>query len=165
MSGPNWSDVLKATSETLKKIKDSKFLFENIKISIFSYSGNSIKICEELEADENIISKIKYIGGGTNFEYPLNDAYLIIEKSIKRYDRFFVAFMSDGIGYKPDSAIKKFLSNENLKILTKFFFIHFGTSKGNLKEIAESLGDKLRLATDIIQLNERFLEILNECKY
>ena len=55
------------------------------------------KICfEEEEPDINLVHRIKYKGGGTNFDNPLFDAHTLCNKNQNEYSKFVLYFLSDG---------------------------------------------------------------------
>jgi hypothetical protein len=68
---------------------------EGDKVSIIVYDTGSRVMCEREKVSPELVRKVKYRGGGTNFVALFKDMASIVEK-YKETDNFVVLFMSDG---------------------------------------------------------------------
>ena len=72
---------------------------------------------------------IDWTGFGTDFEEPLNDAYVIATETADRFDKVLLYFLSDGSSAYPATALAKFLNNDRLKAKLRFEAVGFGDTK------------------------------------
>lgn len=96
MSGTPWGDVLRESKRFLGILSESELIENHTKVSIITYSNDSVLNCEKELPQPELIDKIKYIGGGTNFDSPLLMVEEIAKRNLKDFNIFHVCFLSDG---------------------------------------------------------------------
>ena len=159
---PNpWSDLLKSVKGFLKGLSDGADTSKDVKVSIIGYDDVSRVLYEKVSAQEDLVRRIDWTGGDTDFERPLADAYRVALRSQDEFDRFHIYFMSDGSAAYPAVAIDEFKGDSKLYDNAEVKFVAFGKDAdqftlGRMK--AAFKGGKLHVATTSAELQKTFDE-------
>ena len=84
------------------------------RVSVITYDDISRVVIENQSPDPALMSRITYMGHGTNFEKPLSDAYRLAKRYESQSDRFVLLFLTDGTANYPNAAVSQFISDRNL---------------------------------------------------
>jgi uncharacterized protein YegL len=88
MRGERWNNVMKELENFLTILEKDSVLKMYSKISIITYSKDSVTACENAEPTKSIMDSIIYQGRGTNFDNPLISCYKIIENYLAEHECF-----------------------------------------------------------------------------
>lgn len=79
---PNpWSSLLTSVKGFLKALSDGADTSQDVKVSIIGYDDVSRVLYENVSPQEDLVKKIDYTGGSTDFELPLADAFKVAKRS------------------------------------------------------------------------------------
>lgn len=76
------------------------------RVSVITYDDISRVVIENEAPSVALMSRIQYMGHGTNFEKPLRDAYRLAKRYEGTSDRIVLLFLTDGTANYPSGAIQ-----------------------------------------------------------
>jgi len=161
MTGQLWKDLMAAVKETIQFILNTPTLKDAIKITVICYGNAARVVFKEETPSLDLLTKIIFHGGGTDFEIALGKTYDIIIESITRFDIFTVGFLTDGHATYPQKIIDKINADAaKIKKRINFNCILFGSASSNLEKISKDLNARYSNAIGFEQLNRSFREII-----
>ena len=162
MRGRDWTDLMAAVKETIEFIISRPTLKNAIKITVICYGHRSRVVFKEENPSLDLIDKIVFGDGGTNFELALTETYDRILESKDKYESFAVGFLTDGEAEYPQKIIDKINADaDKIKQKIKFNCILFGSESSNLEMISKNLDGNYTNAINFEQLTKSFKEIIN----
>ena len=97
-----------------------------MKVTLIVYNDESSVTFTNKAPNTNLLNNIGTSEGGTNFEYPLHQAYMAASNTQMATDTYYVYFLSDGTAAYPKKAIGDFMSNNDLRYNTHFYSVGVG---------------------------------------
>jgi len=162
MSGTLWNELMAAVKATMKLILSNSNFKDSFKITVINHGTTARIVFKEQEPNMDLIDKIDFRSGGTDFEHALSLTYDTLLESKNNYDIFTVGFLTDGKDRYPQKIIDRINADtEKVKSKINFNCILFGTASSNLQTIATSLSANYTKAINFEQLKNSFKEIIN----
>ena len=70
-AGTEWTNLVEAVEMFLDELANTPAIRDMVRISAVAYSDKSAKVFHELEPSGDLIDRIDFTGGGTDFELPM----------------------------------------------------------------------------------------------
>ena len=84
---------------------------QHSKVSVITYDHNAVINFQNKSADPSLINQLQFLGGGTDFNNPLQRALEIMQRFLSNFDKFQVFFLTDGIAAYPETGTKAIIAN------------------------------------------------------
>jgi uncharacterized protein with von Willebrand factor type A (vWA) domain len=101
-----WAQLLRALEAFMSTIAQDTALNRAVRVSAIGYDDRSDILFENQPASPDLVQRISYGGGSTDFEAPLQDALKIISRHPDP-ERVTILFMSDGSAAYPSSVLQQ----------------------------------------------------------
>ena len=151
-----------AVKNTISLILSKPRLRDSIKITVINYESTARLIFKKEVPSLDLLNKIDFKSGGTNFELPLTMAYDTILETKNEFDMFTIGFLTDGIAPYPTKIIDKINADkEKIKSKITFNCILFGKESSNLETISKNLKGNYTKVINFEELKNSFKEIIN----